>query len=150
MDNGRIDEIIADNGGKASEIIKILLDIQHESGWLSKEIMEAVSVKLDVPYGKVHQTATFYKAYRVLPPGKHVVHVCKGTACQTRGAQRVVNAMQDQLGLRPGETDLEAKFSLVTSNCLGRCALGPVVDIDGKTYPKMTPEDTKDALKNYE
>ena len=150
MDKGRIDQIIADHGGEASEIIQILLDIQHESGWLSREILEQVSEKLAMPYGKVHQTATFYKAFRVSPRGKHVVHVCKGTACQSRGAQRVVDAMGDLLGLKPGETDLDERFTLETSNCLGRCALGPVVEIGGKTYPYMSPDDSKDALKNYE
>jgi NADH-quinone oxidoreductase subunit E len=146
MDSGRIDQIIANHEGQSSEIIQILLDIQHESGWLSKEILETVSAKLGLPFGKVHQTATFYKAFRVMPRGEHSIHVCKGTACQTRGAQRVVEAMQDQLGLMPGETDLDGKFSLDTCNCLGRCALGPVVEIDGTTYPKMTPDETKAAL----
>jgi len=150
IDSARIDQIIANHDGQPGEIIQILLDIQHESGWLSKEILEAVSVKLGLPFGKVHQTATFYKAFRVVPRGEHSVHVCKGTACQSRGAQRIVEAMQDQLGLRPGETDLDGKFSLDTSNCQGRCALGPVVEIDETVYPKMTPDETKVALKNYE
>jgi NADH-quinone oxidoreductase subunit E len=150
MDKGRIDQIIAEHRGDASEIIQILLSIQHESGWLSKEILEAVSERLGLSFGKVHQTATFYKAFRVAPRGKHIVHVCKGTACHTRGAERVVDAMGDLLGISPGETDLDEKFTLETCNCLGRCALGPVMEIDGATYAKMSPEGTKDALKKYE
>jgi len=150
MDKEKIKQIIAKFRDEPTEIIQILLAIQHETGWLSREILESVSEILGTPFGKVHQTATFYKAFRIVPRGKHVVHVCKGTACQTRGAQSVVDAVGELLGLKPGETDLNEKFTLETSNCLGRCALGPVVDIGGTTYPKVSPEAAKDVLKKYE
>ncbi len=150
MDNERIDQIIDKHQSEAASLIQLLLDIQHENGWLSREILERVSEKLQVPFARVQQTATFYKAFRIVPKGEHVIHVCNGTACHARGAQKVVDAMQDQTGIKPGETDLDSKFSLVTCNCLGRCALGPVVEIDGKTHDKMSPEKTKDMLKKYE
>jgi NADH-quinone oxidoreductase subunit E len=150
MDNNKIDQIIDKHQGEVGSLIQLLLDIQHENGWLPKEALERVSEKLQVPFARVQQTATFYKAFRVVPKGEHVIHVCNGTACHVRGAQRVIETLEDLTGIKPGETDLDSKFSLETCNCLGRCALGPVVEIDGKTYGKMTPDETKDALKKYE
>ena len=118
MDNERIDQIVAKHNGEAASLIQLLLEIQHENGWLSREILERVSEKLQVPLAKVQQTATFYKAFRVVPKGEHVIHVCNGTACHSRGAQRIVDAVQELTGIKPGETDLDAKFSLETCNCL--------------------------------
>ena len=86
----------------------------------------------------------------LVPKGRHGVHICMRTACHVRGAARVLDMVQSQTGIKPGETDLDLKFSLEVVNCLGCCALGPVMEIDGKTYGKMTPGDTSEVLKNYE
>lgn len=150
MDNERIDQIIDKYDGEASYLIQVLLDIQSENNWLPKEVLARVSEKLQVPITRVQHIATFYKAFSLVPKGRHGVHICMGTACHVRGAARVLDAVQDQIGIQPGETDLELKFSLETVNCLGCCALGPVVEIDGKTHGKMTPGQTADVLTNYE
>ena len=150
MDNDRIDQIIEKHQGEASSLIQVLLDIQSENNWLPKEVLVRVSEKLQVPITRIQHIATFYKAFSLVPKGRHGVHICMGTACHVRGAMRVLDAVQDLTGIKPGETDLALKFSLETVNCLGCCALGPVMEIDGKTHGKMTPSQTADVLKNYE
>lgn len=150
MDNDRIDQIIDKHQGKDASLIQILLEIQHENHWLPKEALERVSEKLALPLARVQQTATFYKAFKLSPKGKHLIHVCKGTSCHLCGSQQVIDKVQDLIGIKPGETDLEARFTLETVNCLGRCALGPVMEVDGKTHAKMSPQKTADLLKNYE
>jgi NADH-quinone oxidoreductase subunit E len=92
--------------------------------------------------------ATFYKAFSLVPKGRHQIHICMGTACHVRGATRVLDTVQEATGIKPGETDLDLKFSLETVNCLGCCALGPVMEVDGKTHGKMTPDETSDVLKS--
>ncbi len=150
MDNDKIDQIIDKHGGEASSLIQVLLEIQSENRWLPKEVLERVSEKLQVPFTRIQHMATFYKAFSLVPKGRHEVHICMGTACHVRGATRVLDTVKDLTGIKPGETDLDLKFSLETVNCLGCCALGPVMEIDGKTHGKMAPGDTVDVLKNYE
>ena len=150
MDKERVDQIIDKYHGEASYLIQVLLDIQSENNWLPKEILEQVSERLSVPMTRIQHIATFYKAFSLVPKGRHGVHICMGTACHVRGASRVLDAVQDLTGIKPGETDLDLKFSLETVNCLGCCALGPVVEIDGKTHGKMAPAQAAEVLKNYE
>ena len=150
MDNDRIDQIIAKHHAEPSSLIQVMLDIQSENNWLPREALERVSEKLQVPYARIQHIATFYKAFSLVPKGRHGIHICMGTACHVRGATRVLDTVQDLTGIKPGETDLELKFSLETVNCLGCCALGPVVEIDGKAHGKMAPNKTAAVLKNYE
>lgn len=149
MDIDRIDQIIDEHDGEASALIQVLLDIQSENHWLPKEALERVSEKLDVPLTRIQHITTFYKAFSLVPKGRHEIHVCMGTACHVRGAPRVLDTVEDLTGIKPGETDLDLKFSLETVNCLGCCALGPVVEIDGKAHGKMTPSETADVLSDY-
>ena len=149
MDNDRIDQIIAKHHGEASSLIQVLLDIQSEHNWLPKEALNRVSEKLQVPLTQIQHIATFYKAFSLVPKGRHQVHVCVGTACHVRGASRILDTLQELTGIKPGETDLDLKFSLETVNCVGCCALGPVIENNGKTYGNVTSAETIDVLKNY-
>jgi len=150
MDMERVDQIIDKYHGEASALIQILLEIQHEKRWLPKKILERVSERLDVPLTRIKHIATFYKAFSQVPKGKHEINICMGTACHVRGAPRILDTLQELTGIKPGETDSDLNFSLETVNCLGCCALGPVVEIDGKTHGKMTTAETADVLKSYE
>jgi len=150
MDKDRIDQIIDEHYCEPSSLIQILLEIQAENHWLPKEALEQVSERLRVPMTRIQHIATFYKAFSLVPKGRHQVHICVGTACHVRGASRVLDTVQSLTGIKPGETDLDLKFSLETVNCLGCCALGPVVEIDGKAHGKMAPAQTADVLKNYD
>jgi len=150
MDIERIDRIIDEHHGEPSFLIQMLLDIQRDNHWLPKEALLRLSDRLEVPLSRIQHIATFYKAFSLVPKGRHEVHICMGTACHVRGAGRVLDKVQDLTGINPGESDLELKFSLETVNCLGCCALGPVMEIDGKTHGKLSPAKTADVLKAYE
>ncbi len=145
-----MDQIIDQYHGEASFLIQMLLEIQSEHRWLPKEALERISERLEVPLSRIQHIATFYKAFSLVPKGRHVIHICMGTACHVRGAQNILDSVQDLTGINPGETDLVLKFSLETVNCIGCCALGPVMEIDGKIYGNLTQADTSEALKKYE
>jgi len=150
MDTATIDRIIGKHQGEASLLIQVLLEIQSEYNWLPKKALERVGEKLKVPFSRIQHIATFYKAFSLVPKGRHRVHICVGTACHVRGATRVLDKVQDLTGIKPGETDTELKFSLDTVNCLGCCALGPVMEINGKTHGKLSPANTEDVINSYE
>ncbi len=150
MDTGRIEQIINDHHCEASALIQILLDIQNELHWLPNEALEMVSEKLQVPMSGIQHTATFYKAFSLVPKGRHEINVCMGTACHVRGAPRVLEVIENITGIRPGETDPDMKFSLDTVNCLGCCALGPVMEIDEEHLGKLVPDRAAGLLKNYD
>jgi NADH-quinone oxidoreductase subunit E len=150
MDNDKIEQIIDKHNSEAGSLIQILLDIQSEFHWLPKEALDRVSEKLHVPMSKIQHITTFYKSFSLVPKGRHEVHVCMGTACHVRGAQRVLDTVQDQIGIKPGETDVDLKFSLETVNCLGCCALGPVMVVDGEYHGNIAPAQIVDTLKIYE
>jgi NADH-quinone oxidoreductase subunit E len=148
--NGKIDQIIDKYRGDSSALIQVLLEIQSENRWLPKEALDKVSKNLEVPLNQIQHVATFYKAFSLVPRGRHQIQVCMGTACHIRGAPRVLDMVQDLTGIRPGETDLDLKFSLETVNCLGCCAMGPVMVVDGKYHGKTVPAEVAEVLKNYD
>lgn len=150
MDTDRIDQIVDKYEGDASYLIQVLLDIQAENHWLPKEALERVSERVGVALTKIRHIATFYKAFSLVPKGRHEVLVCMGTACHVRGASRVLHTIEEETGIGPGETDLDMKYSLETVNCLGCCALGPVMDVDGKVHGKVSTGQVTDVLKKYE
>ncbi len=150
MDLDRIDQVIDDHQGEASSLIQIMLDIQAENHWLPREALDRVRERLDVPLSRIQHIATFYKAFSLVPKGRHQVHICMGTACHVRGAGRVLDKAKTVTGIGPGETDQELKFSLETVNCLGCCALGPVMEVNGKTHGKLSAAQTADVLSSYE
>jgi NADH-quinone oxidoreductase subunit E len=149
MDHDRTDQIIDKHQGEASSLIQVLLEIQSEYHWLPKEALERVGERLQVPFSRIQHIATFYKAFSLVPKGRHEIHICMGTACHVRGAGRVLDKVQDLTGIKPGETDTELKFSLETVNCLGCCALGPVMKVDGKTHGKLSMAGIANVLKIY-
>ncbi len=133
-----------------STLIQALLEIQRENRWLSKEALEWVSRKLDVPLTQIYNIATFYKAFSLIPQGRHSVSVCTGTACHVRGAQRLLDKATETLKVKPGGTSQDLRFSLNTVNCLGCCALGPVIEIDDKYYSNPSPDELKKIFSQCE
>ena len=150
MEISRVDQIIDKHNGEASSLLQILLDIQSDNSWLPKEALGRVSEKLDVHMTRIQHITTFYKAFSLVPKGRHKVHICVGTACHVRGASRILDTAEEATGIKPGETDLELKYSLETVNCLGCCALGPVMEVDGKVHGKIIPGKADDVLNKYE
>ena len=130
-------------------LVSILQDIQEEYNYLPRESLKQVSKTLDVPLSQLYSIATFFKALRLTPRGRHLINVCLGTACHVRGAVKVLEAMERELGIKSGGTTDGLEFTLETVNCVGACALGPVVISDGEYHGQMKTEKVKDMLKKY-
>jgi NADH-quinone oxidoreductase subunit E len=149
LDNDKINHIIDAHQGKPGSLIHVLMEIQSENHWLPKEILDRISEKLKVPLSRVMQIASFYKIFSLTPRGRHEIHVCTGTSCHARGASGLLDSVQNLIGIRPGETDANAMFSLGSGNCLGCCTLGPEMMVDGKHHGRLTPAEVEAVLKNY-
>jgi len=124
-------------------LIQILLDLQSMFGWLPQEVLAEVSEQLEVPITQVCQIASYYKAFSLMPRGRHIVRVCMGTACQVRGSPQLLNIISAMLDLKPYETSRDMRFTLETVNCLGCCAMGPVVVVDDTYHSKPSTPDLK-------
>lgn len=140
----QVDEILDQHGATRDSLIQVMLEIQAEKGWLPTPDLIWISERVGVPIGDIYEIATFYKAFSLEPRAEHQIRVCLGTACHVRGGVRVLEAIQRELGIRAGETTGDMKFSLETVNCLGCCALGPVIELDGEHHGTPTP---RHALK---
>ncbi len=147
MDIKRVDQIIEKYQGKDSALIQILLEIQNENHWLPKEALEKVSERLQVPLSKVMNTATFHKTFSLIPEGQHEIHICNGSSCHVRGAQRIIDTVVQATGTLPGETDENLRYSLKTTTCMGCCAAGPVMMVDGGYHNNMEPEKAEEIIK---
>ena len=130
-------------------LVSILQDIQGEYNYLPRESLEQVSKTLDVPFSQLYSIATFFKALRLTPRGRHLINVCMGTACHVCGAVKVLEAIERELGIKSGGNTDGLEFTLETVNCVGACALGPVVIVDGEYHGQMKTEKVKDILKKY-
>jgi NADH-quinone oxidoreductase subunit E len=130
--------IIKSYKARKAALIAILQDIQERHNWLPPEAMRMVADGLNVSLVDVYCVATFYKAFSLTPRGKHLVTVCLGTACHVRGAQTVLDHIQNRLGISAGSTTKDKQYTLETVNCLGACALAPVVVVDGQYHGQTT------------
>lgn len=145
----RIDKIINEYAGEEGVLIQLLLDIQREFGWIPKEAVVRISERLKIPISQIHRVASFYTALSLTQIGRHLIRVCVGTACYVRGGPRILDSVERALGIKDGETTLDNKFTLETVNCLGCCALGPVIEIDGQYHGKLTLANVEKILSSY-
>lgn len=129
--------------------LAIMQDLQREFNYIPKEGMEALSDYLGCPLSSLYAMATFYKALSLKPKGKHIIKLCDGTACHIRGANHLTGAVERILGIKEGETTEDGLFSLELVNCLGSCALAPVMVVDGTYYGKVTMEKLPEILNSY-
>ena len=132
-----------------SLIVDILQDIQSEIGYLPKDVLVETGKQLDVPVSRVYSVATFFKAFSLTKRGRHLISVCMGTACHVRGAVKVLEQIEQKLKIERGGTTKDLKFTLETVNCVGACALGPMVIIGEDYHGEMTPEGITSVLKEY-
>lgn len=133
-----------------TDIIAILQDVQHKYRYLPQDVLEYLSNKLDIPLSRIYHLATFFRAFSLEPRGRHELHVCMGTACHVRGALRILEALERNLKIKAGETTKDMQYTLETVNCVGACALGPVVVVDGKSKGKLNPQRAERLLKQIE
>ncbi|MEW5933733.1 MAG: NAD(P)H-dependent oxidoreductase subunit E [Bacillota bacterium] len=146
----RVEEILDRYTGEEGSLIQVLLDVQNEYNWLPPEVLERVSRRLGIPRTYPYRVASFYKALSLVPRGKHQVSVCLGTACHVRGGQTILEKTEQVLGVKSGQTTADARFTLQRVNCLGCCALGPVMVVDGQTHGKITPARVEEVLRQYD
>ena len=150
MQLAEIDEIIGRYQAKPGVLIQFLLDIQSKLNWIPKEAILHINTKLQIPTSQIYRVVSFYKAMSLTPRGKHLVSVCLGTACHVRGGPRIMDKVQEILRIRAGETTQDMKFTLDRVNCLGCCALGPVIVVDKDYHGKLTPTKVKGVLESYD
>ena len=132
------------------ELINVLHSCQTHFGYLPAEIQEVVAEELDVPVARVYGVVTFYSFFTMVPKGKHPISICLGTACYVRGAEKVLDEFRKQLGIQVGQCTNDNKFSLSSLRCVGACGLAPVVLVGDKTYGRVSPDEVKNILKEYE
>jgi NADH-quinone oxidoreductase subunit E len=149
LDLSRVDGLIAGYRTHKEQIIGLLQDIQAEYNYLPRPALEKVSKQLEVPLAQLYGIATFYKAFSLKPRGKHCLSVCLGTACHVRGGQRILERLEKDLGVHPGETTTDNLFTLITVNCVGACALGPVVVVNKDYHGHMNSSKVPAVLSQY-
>jgi len=133
-----VERTIAKYGGQKRSVISILQDIQNREGWLSPAVLDEVARELDIPPAHVMSLVTFYKSFSLEPRGRHRCTVCMGTACHVRGGAIILEHFERKLGIRAGRTSADKEYTLERVNCLGACALAPLVVVDGRYYSQMT------------
>ena len=145
-----IDAIVDKYQADKTSLIQILLDVQAQLHWLPKTGVMWVSERLGIPLAQIYDIATFYKAFSLVPQGRHIVQVCLGTTCYVQGGPRLLGKVEQVLGVKPGETTSDQKFTLQTVNCLGCCALGPVMVVDGEFHGKLALAKVGEILEKYD
>jgi NADH-quinone oxidoreductase subunit E len=133
-----IKAIVESYGRDKAFLVPILQDIQARNNYLPRDLLLDLAEELALPHSLVFSVATFYKAFSLTPRGKHIVSVCLGTACHVRGAPKVLDSLERNLQVKPGTTGEDGQFTLETVNCVGACALGPIVVVDGEYNGQMT------------
>jgi NADH:ubiquinone oxidoreductase subunit E len=149
VDFKKVDTIVDEYGCNRDSLISILQDVQNEYHYLPEDMLRQVARRLELPLIQVYGVATFFKAFSLKPRGEHMVRVCLGTACHVRGAPAVLDEVKRRLGVEPGETTKDMQFTLETVNCLGACALGPLLVMDDKYQGQMSPGKIRKVLRDH-
>jgi len=145
----QLSPILALYRGQRGALIPVLQKVQEELGYLPEEAVSEIAYFLDVSESEVYGVASFYAQFRFIRQGEHTVKVCQGTACHVRGGRRILDTVVRELGIQPGETTEDYKFSLERVACFGSCALAPVMVVDKTVYGKMTTPKARKTLDEY-
>lgn len=147
MEIAKVDAIIERYGSETSSLLAIMQDVQDEARYLPREAMERIAARLHLPIARVYQMATFFESFHLEPRGEHICTVCMGTACHVRGATRLVETLERDLDIPSGSTTEDMQFTIEEVNCVGACALGPLVIIDGEYHGTMTSGALQKVIK---
>lgn len=145
-----LDQVIAGYKNTEGSLIQILHMAQMIFGCISPELQEYIAGKLNMPVSAVHGVVTFYAHFSTEPKGEHIIKVCMGTACFVRGAQDIIDALTQELGVGVGQTTSDGKYTLEVTRCIGACGLAPVMTIDGVVHQQVDPKKIKQILNNEE
>ena len=132
-----------------SDLIDLLSEVQEEYGYLSEDNMRIIEQSLDIPLVDIYGVATFYSSFKLNPVGRHIIRVCKGTACHVKKADMIEGVLDDLLGLRDKQTTEDGRFTLELVNCIGACAKAPNIMIDDKVYGELTKEKAERIIKEF-
>ncbi len=143
-----LDEVWIGRQKQPQQLIEVLLDVQERNGFLSEEALREIAEELGVPLIEVWRVANFYKGLSLQPRGKHLITVCMGTACHVRSAALLVEECFSQIRMETGDTSVDGLFTIEKVNCLGACALGPIVVLDGVYHDHMTPAKLRRLIKS--
>lgn len=144
-----IEQVITAYPQEKRYVLAMMQDIQKKYHYLSRESLEMVAAYTGIPFSKVYSMATFYKAFSLVPKGRFHLKVCDGTACHIKASSVLIDQVYSTLGIRPGETTADVLFSLETVNCLGACALAPVLMVNETVHPKVTSSTILDIIEKY-
>jgi len=141
-------KIVSSFKGKKGVLIQVLQKIQEAYGFVPNKVMEFIANELKIPESVIFGVVTFYAQFRLKPIGENLIRVCHGTACHVGGAPEITAALEDELGIKDGETTEDGLFSLESVACLGCCSLAPVMTINGDAYGKLTPDKVRNIVRN--
>jgi NADH-quinone oxidoreductase subunit E len=142
-----VDSIIERHNSDVELLVSILQDVQAECNYLPADALRRIAERLQIPLIQVYSVATFFKAFSLVPRGRHSIQVCVGTACHVRGAKAIVEEIERDLNVKAGGTTDDGEYTLETVNCVGACALGPIILIDDEYHGQMTPRKVQKLLK---
>jgi len=145
-----IKDILERHPANRGSLIPVLQDVQEAFGYLSEEAIEELALLMGISANEIYGVATFYTQFRFNPPGRHTVQSCQGTACHVRGGRKILDELEQRLGITVGQTTEDGQFDLERVACLGCCALAPVVAVDGKVYARMTAKKIPSVLSQYD
>lgn len=146
----QLEKLFSRYRGEESELIPVLQDVQEAVGYIPQEAMTETAAFLGVPESKVYGVVTFYAQFYLTRQGKHKIRVCQGTACHVLGGSRIMRAVERKLGIKPGETTEDYKFSLERVACFGSCALAPVMVVNNRVHGRMTPQQAEKILESLD
>jgi NADH:ubiquinone oxidoreductase subunit E len=146
-----LDDLIVDRyGGAPENLIMILQAVQRQYNFLPRPALNYISTKMNITLSQIHGIATFYAMFSLEPKGRNLVSICLGTACHVRGAERLKERLEEQLGIKAGKTTEDMRYTLETVRCIGCCSLGPVATVNEKTYARTDQEKIIKVLELYE
>ena len=145
----QINEICDRYQDTPTPLIMILSDIQNEFGYVPPEVQEIVARRTGISAAKIYGVVTFYSFFSLVPNGKYVIGCCLGTACYVKGAQAIIDKFSEELGIEPGQTTPDGMFTLDALRCIGACGIAPAVSVNGKVYPKLTPDRVPEIIEEY-
>ncbi len=145
----QINEICDRHANDKTPLMMILSDIQKEYGYVPVDVQEIVSAKTGISVAEIYGVVTFYSFFSLKPKGKYIIGCCLGTACYVKGAQQIIDAFCDELGIAPGETTEDGMFTIDALRCIGACGIAPAVTINGTVYPKMETSQVSQVIAEY-
>ena len=145
----KVDAILERFKGTKGALIPVLQEAQGAYGFLPKDVLVRIAQTLEIPISQIYGVVTFYAQFHLKPRGRNIIRVCQGTACHVRGAKAVLQAVEDELHVSPGQTTPDERFTLETVACLGACGLAPVMMVNEDTHGRLTPDNVCKVLERY-